>query len=158
MARSGVHITGADSGWPVAAPAEPGHHKDGTGADPHPDVTAFDDDTFVVGGTNEVQVATITGTPTGGTFTLTFSGQTTAAVDFDATAAEVQAALEALSNVDEGDVAVTGSAGGPYTVTFAEQGQYAGTNVAQMTADGAALTGGTSPAVGVATTTGGASS
>jgi hypothetical protein len=158
MARSGAHLTSADSGWPVAAPAEPGHHKDGTGADPHPDVTAFADDVFVIGGTNEVQTVTITGDPTGGTFTLTFSGQTTAAIAHNATAAAVQAALEGLSNVEPGDVTVSGSAGGPYTVTFAETGQYAGTNVSQMTASGASLTGGTTPSVGVATTTPGASS
>lgn len=31
--KSGVHLTGADSGWPVAADAEPDPHKDGTGTD-----------------------------------------------------------------------------------------------------------------------------
>lgn len=158
MARSGAHLTAADSGWPVAAPVEPGHHKDGTGSDPHPDVTGFADDVFVVGGTNEVQTVTVTGEPGGGTFTLTFAGQTTSAIAYNATAAAVEDALEALSNVDEGDVSVSGSAGGPYTLTFAEQGQYGGQNVAQLTASGASLTGGTSPDVAVATTTGGASS
>lgn len=65
-------------------------------------------------------------------FTLTFAGQTTAAILAGATAAQVQSALEALSNVAPGDVAVTGSAGGPFTVTFG--GAYADTDVAQMTA------------------------
>lgn len=102
--------------------------------------------------TNEVQTVTITGGPTGGTFTLTFSGQTTAAIAYNATAAAVQTALEALSNVNPGDMTVTGSAGGPYTVTFG--GQYLGDNVTQMTATGS-FTGGTSPAVTVATTTAG---
>lgn len=98
-------------------------------------------------GTAEVQTITITGAPTGGTFTLTFSGQTTAPVAFDATGAIVQGALNALSNLD--GVIVTGAAGGPYTVTFpAELG-----NAAQLTADDSGLTGGTDPAVGVATTT-----
>jgi hypothetical protein len=35
--KSGVHLTGADSGWPVATAsdtAEPEPKKDGTGADP----------------------------------------------------------------------------------------------------------------------------
>jgi hypothetical protein len=42
--RSGVHLTGEDSGFPVADPdAEPGPVKDGTGADPHPDATAVVD-------------------------------------------------------------------------------------------------------------------
>lgn len=99
-------------------------------------------------GTAEVQTVTITGSPTGGTFTLTWNGQTTAPIAFNASAATVQAALEALSNIAPGDVSVAGSAGGPWTVTFNDRG-----NVAQMTASGAGLTGGTAPAVGVATTT-----
>ena len=103
--------------------------------------------------TNEVQTVTITGSPTGGTFTLTFNSQTTAGIAYNAAAADVRTALEALSNINVGDVTVTGSAGGPYTVTFG--GQYLGDNVAQMTASAAGLTGGTSPAVNVATTTGG---
>lgn len=82
-------------------------------------------------------------------FTLTFSGQTTAAIAAAATAAQVQAALEALSNIDVGDVAVSGAAGGPYTVTFG--GKLADTDVAQMTAT---PTGGTGT-VTVATTTAG---
>ncbi|MEU6979578.1 hypothetical protein [Streptomyces sp. NPDC046371] len=102
--------------------------------------------------TNEVQSVTVTGAPTGGTFTLTYSGQTTAAIAYNATAAAVQSALEALSNVNPGDIVVTGNAGGPYTLTFG--GQYLGDNVAQLTAT-ASLTGGTTPGVTVATTTGG---
>ena len=104
-------------------------------------------------GTSEVQTVTITGTPTGGTFTLTFGGQTTAAIAYNATAATVQTALEALSTIRAGNVGVSGSAGGPYTVTF--RGDLASQNVAAMTADGASLTGGTSPAVAVATGTSG---
>lgn len=103
--------------------------------------------------TNEVQTVTITGSPTGGTFTLTWNSQTTAAIAYNATAATVRTALEALSNIAPGDVTVTGSAGGPYTVTFG--GAYLGDDVAQMTASGAGLTGGSSPAVSVATTTAG---
>jgi hypothetical protein len=103
------------------------------------------------GGTNEVQTVTLANA-TGGTFTLDFEGDTTAPIAFNATAAAVQAALVALADIEEGDVTVTGSAGGPYTVTF--KGRYAGTDVEQMTADGAALTG-TSPTVTVATTAAG---
>src|SRR3546814_16929381 len=51
---------------------------------------------FMIGGevistgtsTAEVQSVTITGTPTGGTFTLTFDGETTGPIDFDATNTE----------------------------------------------------------------------
>lgn len=107
------------------------------------------------GGTNEVQTVTITGTPEGGTFTLTYSGQTTASIAYNAPATganSVQTRLTALSNVGTGNVVVTGSAGGPYAVTF--QGDLANTNVAQMTAT-ASLTGGSTPGVTVATQTGG---
>ena len=89
---------------------------------------------------NEVQVVTLTGGATGGTFTLTYSGQTTSAIAYNASAATVDAALEALSNIGAGDVSVAGSAGGPWTVTFATA--LAATNVAEMTASGASLTGG----------------
>lgn len=105
---------------------------------------------FQASGTNEVQTVTITGSPTGGTFTLTFDGQTTAAIAHNATAATVRAALEALSNIPTGDVTVTGSAGGPYTVTFV--GSLGGKNQPAMTAT-ASLTGGSGPAVAIATQT-----
>jgi hypothetical protein len=107
----------------------------------------------VDGKSNEVQTVTITGSPTGGTFTLTYSGQTTAGIAYNATAATVKNALQALSTVGNGNVSVTGSAGGPYTVTF--QGDLAGVNAAAMTASGAGLTGGSSPAVSIATDTAG---
>jgi hypothetical protein len=106
-------------------------------------------------GTNEVQRITITGTPTGGTFTLTFGGYTTAGIAYNANAAAVVAALEALPNIDSGDVSATGGAlpGSAVDVTFG--GRYAGINVPAMTASGAGLTGGTSPAVAISTQTAG---
>ncbi|MFE9812419.1 hypothetical protein [Streptomyces sp. NPDC005548] len=105
------------------------------------------------GPTSETQTATVTGSPTGGTFTLTFSGQTTGGIAYNASAAVVQAALEALSNIAPGDVTVTGNAGGPYTVVFG--GAYLSDDVSQMTASGASLTGGSSPTVTVTTNTAG---
>ncbi len=104
---------------------------------------------------NEQQLVTIGGSPTGGDFTLTFDGQTTAAIAFDAAAAAVDSALEALSNIGAGDVAVTGSAGGPYTVEFT--GALANQNVPLMTINVAGLTGGT-PTGTITTPTGGVSS
>ena len=99
----------------------------------------------VADGANEVQ--TITEGGSGLTsFTLTYSGQTTASIAANASALTVQQRLGALSNLDEGQVTVTGSAGGPYTVTF--QGA---TDVAQMTAT---PTGGTGT-VTIATATAG---
>lgn len=106
-----------------------------------------------VGGTSEVQTITVTGGPTGGSYTLTFSGQTTAAIPWNATAANVRDALADLSNIRYTDITV---AGGPHpataiTVQFA--GQYEMDDVAQMTDNDAGLTGGASPAVTVTTTT-----
>jgi hypothetical protein len=104
-------------------------------------------------GVDEVQTVTITGTPTGGTYTLSFSGQTTSGIAYNATAGAVQSALEALSNIASGDVVCAGGPhpGTPVTVTFG--GNYDGADVPQMTASAAGLTGGTSPAVTVTTTT-----
>lgn len=98
--------------------------------------------------TDEVQTVTEGGSGLT-SFTLTYSGQTTASIAAAATAAQVQAALEALSNIGAGNVTVSGSAGGPYTVNFV--GSLSDTNVAQMTAT---PTGGTGT-VTVATTTAG---
>ncbi|MFJ5887498.1 hypothetical protein [Streptomyces californicus] len=102
---------------------------------------------------NEVQSVAITGTPTGGTYTLTYSGQTTAPIVYTATAAQVRTALQALSNIGSSGVSCTGGPhpGSPVVVTFT--GPLAGTDVAQMTGSAASLTGGTSPAVVVTTTT-----
>lgn len=105
---------------------------------------------IVADGANEAQTVTVTGSPTGGTYTLTYSGQTTAAIAYNATALVVQQRLSALSNIEDGQVSVTGSNGGPYTVTFA-----GAVDVAQMTAT-ASLTGGSTPGVTVATITAGA--
>jgi len=108
------------------------------------------------GGTNEVQRVTITGVPTGGTFTLTYAGATTAAIPYNATNSQTQAALEALPNLGPGDAVVTG---GPQpaafqVVTFSAAA--AARDVQQMTATGS-FTGGTTPAVAVTTTTPGVS-
>jgi len=88
---------------------------------------------------NETQVVTLPGSPSGGTFTLTFQGQTTAAIAYNASTASVASALEALSNIGSGDVSVTGSAGN-WTIEFTSA--LAATDLALMTASGANLTGG----------------
>jgi hypothetical protein len=109
------------------------------------------DDT-IAPGVNEVQRLTITGDPTGGTFTLDFLSQDTAAINFDAVAADVQAALEDLPNVDPGDITVTGGPGPGTPFTFTFGGNYAYQDVAQMTVT-PAFTGGTAPAAAVTTIT-----
>ena len=106
------------------------------------------------GEASEAQTVTITGTPTGGGFTLTLNGETTASIAYNATAAAVESALEALPSLAAADVTVTGGPGPgtPYVVTFG--GAYAGTNVAQMTTANT-FTGGSTPASAVTTTTAG---
>lgn len=98
--------------------------------------------------TDEVQTLTVGGSGLT-SFTITYSGQTTSSLAAAATAAQVQAALEALSNIAPGDVTVTGAAGGPWTLTFG--GTLADTNVAAVTTT---PTGGTG-VVTVATATAG---
>ena len=56
--------------------------------------------------------------PTAGTFTLTFGGQTTSSIAYNATAATVQSRLTSLSSIGSGKAKVTGNDGGPYTVTL----------------------------------------
>lgn len=110
---------------------------------------ALADAVYQVSGTTEVQTVTVTGTPTGGTFTLAFRGQTTAGVAYNANAAAVQSALQAITTIGAGGATVSGS--GPYVVTFA--GALALQAVELLVASGAGLTGGTSPSVTVARTT-----
>ena len=73
---------------------------------------------FNSGYSNEAQLVTVTGAPTGGDFTLSFGGVTTDPIVFNASPYAVQMALAALPTVGAGNVGVAGLAGGPYTVTF----------------------------------------
>lgn len=102
---------------------------------------------------NEVQTVTITGAPTGGTFVLDFLGQPTTDLAYNASTSAVQTALQALSTIGSGNVTVAGTAGSSYVITFT--GAMAAANVAQIVAVHN-FTGGTSPAISVATTTAGA--
>ena len=83
---------------------------------------------------------TVTVDATAGNFTITFNGQTTASISESAAASAVQSALEALSNVAVGELLVTGSAGGPYTITAA--GTLANTSGHVLTVADVDLTGG----------------
>jgi len=84
-----------------------------------------------------VQVVTIDAT--GGTFTLYYSGQLTGPLAYDAAAADVQAALEALGRIGAGNVAVSGPDGGPFELRFG--GELTGKNVAVVDPDGELLDG-----------------
>jgi hypothetical protein len=95
---------------------------------------------------NRVQVVTITGSPTGGTFVLSGFGATTTAIAYNAAAATVQTAVRALGG-PFANASVAGSAGGPYTITLSSN---VGVASAPLAADGSLLTGGTTPAAVVA--------
>lgn len=115
------------------------------------DSAFFDATTLTPGGVSEVVTATITGIPTGGTFKLAWRGQVTGTIGFNPTAAAVQTALQALSRIGPGGVLVTGSTGGPFTITFA--GKLANRDVSPITLSANSLTGGTAPTVGIVETT-----
>lgn len=89
---------------------------------------------------NEVQTIDL-GIASAGSITITFDGQTTTAIAFNATAATVQARLETLSNVNPGDIVASGGAF-PAEVTLTFGGALAGTNVPQITATPTGLTAG----------------
>jgi|GEM_PF-5756271 len=94
-------------------------------------------------GQDEVQIITLVNAPAGGTWNVAFDGDD-ADIAYNASAATVQTALEGLSTIEVGDVAVTGDAGGPWTVTFG--GRFAEQNVSSLVVDGSNLTGGNSGA------------
>lgn len=81
----------------------------------------------------------VTGTPTGGTFSLAVDGFSTAGIAYGADSTAVQAAVNALSGV----TGVTATVSGTTTKTFAF------TSAVNLTANGSALTGGTAPGVTV---------
>lgn len=91
-------------------------------------------------GTRQVQSWALGGTPTAGTYTITALGQESAAIDFDATAAAVQAVLRALPGLECVTVARSGvDPNFTYTVTmYNVQG-----NPPVFSSEDAALTGGT---------------
>jgi hypothetical protein len=68
------------------------------------------------------------------------SESTTGPLPAGASTAQIQAALESLTGIGAGNVHVTDSGAGSHTITFT--GALAGVNVAELTADTSALTGG----------------
>lgn len=102
--------------------------------------------------TNAQQEISAAVSATGGSFTLTFTGlagspipaETTAAIAYNATASEVQDALEALPSIAPGDVNVTGGALPGTSVVVEFDGTYGLDDVAVMTVDSSLLQGGDS--------------
>jgi hypothetical protein len=107
--------------------------------------------------TDEVQQIKFTGVPTGGTFRLEFEGQTTADITYSATPAtllaNVDSALELLSNIGTGNVVTTAPDAATVNVTFGPTSGPADNNVRTMNFINTGLTGGTNPDGFVTTTT-----
>jgi RHS repeat-associated protein len=129
---------GTNAGVAYTRPATPPARSD----------TVLRTDTGYAG--DSVQQVSLTGSPTGGTFTLTFNGQTTSAIAYNATAATVQSALQALSTIGSNNALVAPASGGGWAVRFA--GTLGGAAQPALTGNGSGLTGGSSPSVAVAVT------
>ncbi len=97
--------------------------------------------------TDGVQDVALTGAPTGGTFTLSFGGYTTRGWRTTRARADgFQAALEGLTSIGSGNVVVTAAVG--LGLGSAVHGHAGSTVPDRVTANGAGLTGGTSPGCG----------
>jgi hypothetical protein len=102
---------------------------------------------------DSVQTITQTGTATGGAYVIG-SGGNTLSVAYNAAAATVQTGVQAWGGIYS-TVTVTGSAGGPYTVTFPAITSNVAPEAAPFSVISTALTGGTNPKVVVAATASG---
>jgi hypothetical protein len=101
-------------------------------------------------GNNEIQRIAISGGPAGGGLTVTFGGQTSASIAYNATADLIRQRLEAMSSIGAGNVKVTGGPLPNYEVYVEFVGDLGLANVAAMTTTDS-LTGGSSPASAVTT-------
>lgn len=99
-------------------------------------------------GVSEVQ-SLITGDATAGTFSLSFDGDTTAALPYDVTAGALQGALQGLSTIGAGNLLVQQPAAGSYLLTFA--GSLALQDVSQILVQTDDTTGGVGVFTGVVT-------
>jgi hypothetical protein len=74
---------------------------------------------FNPGYSNAEQTIVVTGSPTGGTFTLSYGGAISVPIPYNAAPSALQSALVGMSSIGAGNLLVTsGLAGGPWTVTF----------------------------------------
>lgn len=92
---------------------------------------------------NEQQQLAAGGTPTAGTFTLRRASQLTPLIPFNATAAEVQAAVEMLDAFSDGDVIANGGPLPATPIVLEYTGKFSGSNQPELIVDDDAITGGT---------------
>lgn len=109
------------------------------------------DDFSTSAAVNEVQTLTLTGSPTGGSFTVAIAGASAITVPYNASVSAFQALVDARATL-KGNVTVGGSVGA-WTLTYSDD--LGGTNVPAPTINNSGLTGGTSPAVTATTNTAG---
>ena len=80
-------------------------------------------DVDLTGKTIRLAIGNPAGRPTGGTYTLTYSGNTTAALSYNATESQISVAVNALASIiSAGGVVVTASASGAYRIAFSSVG------------------------------------
>ncbi|HEX6022178.1 MAG TPA: PKD domain-containing protein, partial [Solirubrobacter sp.] len=94
--------------------------------------------------TDEQQVIRVTNA-TGGTYTLSFNGQTTAPLPFNATNAQVDAALEALSTLGPNQIQMSGGPANTANANVFFRRAKQQSNQPQITIDGSGLTGTSTP-------------
>ena len=108
---SGLTLDGSDKTTTSTSNAWKAKDPTGTGAGWRLTIAATD---FTTDTVQNVDV----GSSTAGTFTLTYSGQTTGAIAFDATAGTVETAIEGLSNVTAATVTGSGTSSTPWVIRF----------------------------------------
>lgn len=102
---------------------------------------------------NEVQTISLTGSPTGGSFTLSFQGVNTTDLPYNVNAETLQGELESLVSIGANNVQVSGSSGGSWAVEFTGAWQQSDVQ-GLLVGNGINLTGGTNAAVEVEETPG----
>lgn len=109
-----------------------------------------------VAGTNEVQTLTIGGTPTGGTFVLSYEGRSTTAIPWNSTNATLLASMQTALDAAYGTNSIVAAAGtltaGIGTITLTFGGNLARKAVVNMVVANNSLTG-TAPTLAIAETT-----
>lgn len=100
------------------------------------------DGSSLTAGTAEVQTASKTGTVSSGTFAMTVMGETATALAYDISNANLLTALNALPNVDSGDITLGGGPLNTTPVTLTYAGRYASADIPLAVIDSTGLVGG----------------
>lgn len=103
--------------------------------------------------TSPVVTVAITGTPTGGTFTVTINGATTSAIAYNATAATVASAIQVLDTVQSATTLTASGGPLPGTAAVVTMGGVLTNGASPTVSATSSLAGGSSPAVTATVTT-----